>query len=265
MTAVETAGNEQQPVDGPGPRAMRRSSILRAAHVRDSTATSPAPKLPLGREPASGSPDWAHRCPVREARLAPARGQLRTLHAVGMPRPRTIEGWPMPFAGKDTADPCATEVRLEVLCSRSRWCQVCGLPVPPGTGFALRRPGHQYISASGPVVPWVEGRSLLHLACLRFSMRYCPEIIRQLRQGAAHVVKEPGEDDYTVVDGAMLDTRGYEDFVVPVWQLEAARDAGQDSETVTDRLDQAAAINNKATAVIFPRLPSDGGSHAAFQ
>lgn len=262
MTAVETARNEQQPADGPGPRAIRRSSILRDAHARDSTIASPLPKLPLGREPAPGSPDWAHRCLVREARLAPTGNQLRTLHVAGMPRPRTLEGWPMPFAGKDTADPCATEVRLEILCSRSRWCQVCGLPVSPGTGYAMRRPRHQYVSSSGSAVPWVEGRSLLHLGCLRFSMRYCPEIIRQLRQGVAHLVKEPGEDDYIVVDGAMLDTREYEDFVVPVWELEAARDAGKDAEAVTDSLGQAAVTNNRAATAIFPRLPADGRSHA---
>ena len=258
MTAVETAGNERQPADGPWLRAMRRSAALQAAQLRDAVIMSPVPKLPLGREPASGSPDWSHRCRTRTARLAPAGDQVITLHAVGMPRPRTPEGWPMPFAGKDAADPCATEVRLEVLCSQSRWCQVCGLPVSPGAGYAMRRPRHQYVSDSGMPVPWVEGRSLLHLACLRFSMMYCPEIIRQLRQGVAHVVKEPSECGYTVVDGVMLDTREYADFIVPVWELEAGRDTGRDAEAMLHMLDQAAAVNTRATTVIFPRLASGG-------
>lgn len=262
MTAVETAGNERQPADGPWPRAIRRSSALRAAQPHDAMIINPAPKLPLGQEPASVSPDWAHRCRVRAARLVPARNRLLTLHAVGMPRPRTPEGWPMPFAGKDAADPCATEVCLEAVCSQSRWCQVCGLPVSSGAGYAMRRPQHQYVSDSGTAVPWVEGRSLLHLACLRFSMRYCPEIIRQLWQGVAYVVREPGECDYTVIDGVMLDTREYEDFIVPVWKLEAARDTGRDTEAMLHMLDQAAALNARATAVIFPCLASDGWNHA---
>lgn len=261
MTAVETAGNERQPADGPWPRAIQRSSALRAAQPHDAMTMTPVPKLPLGQEPASGSPDWAHRCRTRTVRLTPAGNRQLTLHAVGMPRPRTPEGWPIPFAGKDAADPCATEVRLEVQCSQSRWCQVCGLPVPPGTGYAMRRPQHQYVSYSGMAVPWVEGRSLLHLACLRFSMRYCPEIIRQLWQGVAHVVKEPGECDYAVIDGVMLDTREYQDFIVPVWELEAARNAGGDTEAVLRMLGQAAALNARATAVIFPRLAPDGGNH----
>ncbi|MBO0801489.1 MAG: hypothetical protein J2P25_00220 [Nocardiopsaceae bacterium] len=110
-------------------------------------------------------------------------------------------------------------------------------------------------------VPWVEGRSLLHLACLRFSMSYCPEIIRQLWQGVAHVVKEPSECDYAVIDGVMLDTREYQDFIVPVWGLEAARDTGGDTEAILRALDQAAALNARATAVIFPRLACDDGNH----
>lgn len=167
----------------------------------------------------------------------------------------------MPFAGKDARDPCATEVRLEMLCSQSRWCQVCGLQVPPGAGYAMRRPQHQYVSGSGLAVPWVEGRSLLHLACLRFSMRYCPEIIRQLWQGVAHVVREADKCTYTVVDGVMLDTREYRDFILPVWELEAARDAGKSTDTIRERLDQASAVNAKATTVLFPRLPPDGWNH----
>lgn len=261
MTAVETAGNKRQPADGPWLRAMRRSSALRAAQQHDAMVRSPVRKFSVGQEPASGSPDWAHRCRTRAARLAPVGNRQLALHAVGMPRPRTPDGWPMPFTGKDAADPCATEVRLEVLCSQSRWCQVCGLPVSPGTGYAMRRPQHQYVSDSGMAVPWVEGRSLLHLACLRFSMRYCPEIIRQLWQGVAHVVKEPDECDYTVMDGVMLDTHEYADFIVPVWELETARDTGGDTETVRRLLDQAADLNARATTVLFPRLAPDGGNH----
>lgn len=263
MTAVETAGSERQQADGPWPRAVQRSSALRAAQPHDATVTSPVPKLPLGQEPPPTSPDWTHRCRTRTARLAPTTRHPLTLHSAGMPRPRTPEGWPMPFAGKDAADPCATEVRLEMLCSQARWCQVCGLPVSPGSGYAMRRPQHQYVSTSGVTVPWVEGRSLLHLACLRFSMRYCPEIIRQLWQGVAHVVKEPDKCPYAVIDGAMLDTRGYVDFIVPVWDLEVARDAGVDADAALSRLNLAAAANAKATAVIFPRLPSEGRSHAS--
>lgn len=256
MTAVETAENERQPADGPWPRALRRSSALQATQPHDAAITNPVPKLPLGQEPAPDSPDWRHRCRTRTARLARTANRQLTLHSVGMPRPRTPEGWPMPFAGKDAADPCATEVRLEMLCSQSRWCQVCGLTVPPGSGYAMRRPRHEYVSGSGVTVPWVEGRSLLHLACLRLSMRYCPEIIRQLWQGVAHVVKEPGKRAYRVVGGVMLDTREYEDFIVPVWGLEAARDAGRDTNAMHSRLDLAAAVNARATAAIFPRLPS---------
>jgi hypothetical protein len=89
-------------------------------------------------------------------------------------------------------------------------------------------------------------------------MRYCPEIIRQLWQGVAHVVKEPGKCDYTVVDGVMLDTREYEDFIVPVWKLEAARDTGRATEAMLHRLHQAAILNARATTAIFPRLASDG-------
>lgn len=262
MTAVETAESERQPVDGPWPRAVRRSSALQAAQPHSLTAMDPVPKLPLGRQPAPDSPDWVHRCRTRTARLAPAIDRQLTLHSVGMPRPRTIDGWPMPFAGKDASDPCATEVRLEVLCSQSRWCQVCGLPVSAGTGYAMRRPQHQYISGSGVSVPWVEGRSLLHLSCLRFSMRYCPEVIRQLWQGVAHVVKESDRCACTVIDGVMLDTREYLDFIVPVWELEAARDAGKDTEAMLGKLNLASAVNARATAVIFTRLPSGGWSHA---
>jgi hypothetical protein len=32
------------------------------------------------------------------------------LHTLGMPRPRTPDGWPVPFAGKDVEDPCATVI-----------------------------------------------------------------------------------------------------------------------------------------------------------
>jgi hypothetical protein len=74
--------------------------------------------------------------------------------------------------------------------------------------------------------------------------------------------KEPGECDYTVIDGVMPDIRDYEAFIVAVWRLEAARDTGRDTEAMLHMLDRAAALNAKATAVIFPRLASDGWNHA---
>jgi hypothetical protein len=240
--------------DGPWARAERRSSILNASHVNALTGEPSVPKLPLGREPQAGSADWAHRCGVLVARLVPAAGRDLTLHTVGMPRPRTPDGWPMPFAGKNVEDPCATDVALEISCCQSRRCQLCGLAVKAGTGYAVRRPGHRYQGATGAVVPWVEGRALLHLACLRFSMRYCPELIRQVRQGVAHVVREPAGRGYSVVDGMMPDTREYVHFIEPVWHLEATRDSGELSGGLLDRLRQAATTNAKATTALFPRL-----------
>jgi hypothetical protein len=41
----------------------------------------------------------------------------------------------------------------------------------------------------------------------------------------------------------MLDTREYEDFIVPVWEPEAARDTGEDAEPVLRMLGRAAALN----------------------
>jgi hypothetical protein len=248
-------------VDGPWARAERRSSILNATRMNSVSGEPAVPKLPLGREPGEGSADWAHRCGVLVARLVPAAGRDLTLHTVGMPRPRTSDGWPMPFAGKDIKDPCATDVALEILCCQSRRCQLCGLAVKAGTGYAVRRPGHRYQTATGMVVPWVEGRALLHLACLRFSVRYCPELVRQVRQGVAHVVREPAGHGYSVVDGMMPDTREYMHFIEPVWHLEATRDSGEVSGGLLDRLRQAAATNAKATAVLFPRLiPAHGNA-----
>lgn len=52
MTAVETAGSERQPADGPWSRAVRRSSALWAAQPHDATITNPVPKLPVAQEPA---------------------------------------------------------------------------------------------------------------------------------------------------------------------------------------------------------------------
>jgi hypothetical protein len=247
-------------VDGPWARAERRSSILNATRMNSVSGEPAVPKLPLGREPEAGSADWAHRCGVLVARLVPAAARDLTLHTVGLPRPRTSDGWPMPFAGKDVKDPCATDVALEILCCQSRRCQLCGLAVKAGTGYAVRRPGHRYQTAMGMVVPWVEGRALLHLACLRFSVRYCPELVRQVRQGVAHVVREPAGHGYSVVDGMMPDTREYMHFIEPVWHLEATRDSGEVSGGLRDRLRQAAAINAKATAVLFPRLAAAHGN-----
>lgn len=125
--------------DSPHQRAIWRSALLNAASRQPPDVPA---KLPLGREPNKGSTDWAHRCRVPTARLVPSDADPR-LHALGLPRPRTADGWPMPFAGKDPDDPCATERDLEILCSQEGRCQVCGLGIPPGTGFAVRRPGHR--------------------------------------------------------------------------------------------------------------------------
>jgi hypothetical protein len=105
----------------------------------------------------------------------------------------------------------------------------------------------------------VEGRALLHLTCLRFSTRYCPELIRQLGQGVAHVVREPDESSYTVIDGMMLDTSEYLGFIEPVWHLEVARDSGSAGDALR-QLKQAAAANTKATAILFPRLAATAGN-----
>ena len=244
--------------DSPWERAQRRSAILSARRPSDASDGQDGqgrttPKLPLGHEPAPGSADWGHRCGVLVARLRPPGDRPLTLHEAGMPRPRTPDGWPVPFAGKDAANPCATELGLELLCCRSQCCQLCGLALPSGSGYAVRRPGQEYVSRSGVTVPWVEGRAMLHLACLRFSMRYCPELVRQLRQGVAHVVREPTGASYTALDGVMLDTREYLGFIEPVWHLEVARDSEAAVESLR-QLKQAAAMNARATAVLFPWL-----------
>lgn len=142
MTAVETAGSERQPADGPWSRAVRRSSALWAAQPHDATITNPVPKLPLGQEPAPNSPDCAHRCHTRTARLAPDTSHQLTLHSVGMPRPRTSEGWPMPFAGKDAADPCA-------LGRRPVPAAFCLSSVLDARGGVRALPGEQGLDVSG--------------------------------------------------------------------------------------------------------------------
>ncbi|MGH3938738.1 MAG: hypothetical protein ACRDTG_08885 [Pseudonocardiaceae bacterium] len=152
-----------------------------------------------------------------------------------------------------------TERDLEVLCSRERRCQVCGLGIPPGTGFAVRRPGHRFTSLVEGVAPWVEGRAALHLRCLRLSIRYCPELIRQFRQGVAHVVREPADGRHHVLDGVMLDTRDYVGFVAPVWNLERVRDSPGTSDAAQWQLHAAAAVNAKATETLFPRLAGRPG------
>ncbi|MGH4015106.1 MAG: hypothetical protein ACRDSL_14530 [Pseudonocardiaceae bacterium] len=159
----------------------------------------------------------------------------------------------MPFAGKDPSDPCATEREMESMCSRERRCQLCALGID-GVAYVVRRPGHHYDFLSGGAVPWVEGRAPLHLSCFRFSIRYCPELIRQLRQGVAHVVCEPPGTPYRVMDGAMLDTREYLGFIEPVWHLEFAPDAGLASDATLRELEAAAMTNATATATLFPKL-----------
>lgn len=241
---------------------MRRSALLNAtcymSDARWEGINSPAAvgrsKLPIGQEPGARSPDWAHRCGVQAARLVPQRGRQLTLHTVGLPRPRTAAGWPVPFAGKNPSDPCATERDLEIRCSRERRCQLCGLGIAAGTAYAVRRPGHHYVSLNGETVPWLEGRAPLHLGCLRFSVRYCPELIRQLRQGVANVLREPSGAYYVVSDGVMLDTREYIGFIEPVWHLESIRDSGAAPDAVLRQLEGAATTNARATAILFPRL-----------
>jgi len=70
--------------DGPQQRAQQRSALLSAgpgAGLAGPDAACPA-KLPLGREPDTGSPDWAHRCAVPEARLVPNKDeQCLTAHS----------------------------------------------------------------------------------------------------------------------------------------------------------------------------------------
>lgn len=241
----------------PERRARERSARLNAVgRPRLTTLDEPAgdgAKLPLGVEPPLGSPDWAHRCPVEAARLVPDPSRTVRLHALGVPRPVSKDGWPLPFAGEDLGDPCATERELEVLCARGRRCQGCGLEIPAGEAFAVMRPGHHYRLAAGEMVPWVEGRAAMHLRCLRFALRYCPELIRQLRQGVGKVVREPGGGDYRVVDGLMIDTRNYLPFIEPVWHLEALRDGGPDPEPVF-RLKCAARVNQAGAAILFPGL-----------
>jgi hypothetical protein len=242
----------------PERRARERSAQMNASGRPLPTGpvhqpASDVPKLPLGIEPPPDSPDWAHRCPVDAGRLVPDPSREVRLHVLGLPRPLSRDGWPMPFAGKDPDDPCATERELEVLCARERRCQGCGLHIPVGEAFAVRRPGHRYTSAEGVSVSWVEGRSALHLRCLRFAIRYCPEMIRQLRQGVAKVVREPAAGDYRVLDGLMLDTTNYLPFIEPVWHLEALRDTRADPDA-GHRLECAAAANAAATAVLFPQL-----------
>jgi hypothetical protein len=210
-------------------------------------------KLPLGVEPSPGSPDWANRCMVDAGRVVPDFTREVRLHVLGLPRPVSPDGWPMPFAGRDPDNPCATERELEVLCARARRCQGCGLEIRSGGGFAVMRPGHTYRSAAGEMVAWVEGRAAMHLRCLRFAFRYCPELIRQLRQGAAKVVHEPDDGDYRVVDGMMLDTRHYLAFIEPVWHMEILRDMDP-APGLASRLERAARVNQAATAILFPRL-----------
>lgn len=251
----------------PHRRAVWRSERLSAAVDRalalslamlDPSTTSES-KLPLGQEPRVGSPDWAHRCRVPLGRLVAGGSCQLRLHTLGLPRPKTVDGWPMPFAGKDPNDPCATERMLEVLCARNRRCQVCGLPIAPGESFAVRRPGHHHPSTVVEPVPWVEGRAALHFKCLRFSLRYCPELIRQIWQGVAKVVREPRVGNYRVLDGVMLDTRRYVEFIEPVWPLEVVRDAGADPQHDSARLEITAAINARATEALFPRLARRSG------
>lgn len=232
----------------PHQRAIWRSAQF---NVTNSPPSGVPAKLPLGREPSTGSGDWDHRCRFSTARLVP--GGNPPLHAIGLPRPRTAGGWPMPFAATDPDDPCMTERDLEILCSREGRCQVCGLGISPGTGFAVRRPGHRFTSLAEGVAPWVEGRAALHLRCLRLSIRYCPELIRQFRQGVAHVVRERAAGHHHVLDDSMLDTRDYVGFVEPVWPLESVRDSPGASEAARQQLHTAAAVNARATETLFSR------------
>lgn len=250
---------------GPHECATRRSEQVnardRAFEVRGCGARAAAAaasfKLPAGQEPSATSPDWAHRCRVQLGRLVPQECDRLILHVAGLPRPRTSEGWPMPFAGNDPSDPCATDRELECMCSRERRCQVCGVEIT-SIAYAIRRPGHQFLSRSGQAVPWVEGRASLHLACLRSTLRYCPEMIRQVRQGVAHVTREPKKGCQNVLDGAMLDTREYVAFIEPVWNLESAMDSGQAVNDELRQLERAARTNATATAALFPQLARRG-------
>ncbi len=167
----------------PHQRAIWRSALLNAARHAPASGTV---KLPLGREPSAGSPDWAHGCRVPTARLVPVSGSDLLLHALGLPRPRTASGWPMPFAATDPDDPCATDRDVEILCSREGRCQVCGLSIPPGTGFAVRRPTHPFTSLAEGLAPWVEGRAALHqrlrrLRGARLASRKRPGLVENVR------------------------------------------------------------------------------------
>jgi hypothetical protein len=247
------------PVDAVWNRALRRSAQIRARLYTDGAKweSTPAiaivsahPKLPLGEEPASDSADWRHRFCVRPARPRRSSAADPTLHLAGFPRPHTRDGWPLPFTGVDGRDPCATDRRLEERCGRDRSCQVCGLPIAPGEAFAVRRLGHQHAASQ---LPWVEGRSFLHERCLRLSLRWCPELIRQVVQGVADVVREP-RGCTTTTAGTLLDTRDFQPFLTPVWPLELARDRGD--SCAHQQLERAARINQAAAGTVATRAPA---------
>ena len=208
------------------------------------------PKLPLGAEPPPGSPDWGHRVVVRPAGLACRCDASPTvlLQHVGYPRPRTRYGWPLVYTGSDPDDPSATELAVELWCARERRCQVCGQRIEGGAAFAFRRHGHVYRSGNR-VVPWVEGRGLLDARCMRMSFRYCPEVIRQARQGIVEVCVEPSTAESRMVDETLIDTSNFLPVILPVWPLEVARDRGDQAAAL--RLERAGAKNACARAWFF--------------
>lgn len=243
-------------------RATRRSVAIRASryvaadawrHEHPLDIVTAHPKLPLGEEPPPESVDWHNRVIVRPATLTPRPTQKPSLHAVGYPRPRTQDGWPLPYTGNDVYNPCATDLRLEERCARERFCQVCGQPIPAGSAFAILRLGHHHRLAQGKL-PWIEGRSLLDTHCLRLSLRWCPELIRQTRQGVADIREEPPETPSPIIEGRFLDPRRYRPLVVPVWPHELERDRG--APCAADWLAWAAGVNAKAAARLFRGTPT---------
>lgn len=101
---------------------------------------------------------------------AVADGVLTDLPAIGLPRPLSRSGRPIPFAVKRDGDRVLwanVDSRLTLLCTLAGRCHVCGNVLPDDQAWAVT-------NGPGRVVDgWV-----MHRRCVRLSGAHCPHIAR---------------------------------------------------------------------------------------
>lgn len=101
---------------------------------------------------------------------AHADGMIEHLPPRGLPRELTAEGWPIPFAVKQTWMGVAwaeVDSKLSMLCTLDGRCHMCGDPVAEAEAFA-------FVDAMGRAVDgWI-----MHRRCVRLARAHCPFLQR---------------------------------------------------------------------------------------